>query len=85
MDKIEQLQKQIDELKKELTSLQTAQKQDKIIHFDDLDVTNGDVTVSTAIGSGGGTVNHFDFPDRWIVKKHGTKTYLIPAYNFTRL
>ena len=47
-------------------------------------VVDSDVTISTSIGMGGGTVNHLDFPDEWIQITYKGSLYRIPAYSESR-
>jgi hypothetical protein len=84
-EEIKELKETVATLMERVEELKVMVSPDREIFFDNKLVTDDDVTISTAIGAGGGTVNHLDFPDRWLVKRQGTKVYLVPAYNFTRL
>ena len=80
--------RQFEEMKKKIDEIYTSDGYAKLsngIFIDDRIVVDADVNVSTVIGAGGGTVNHLDFPDRWLVVRYKDKPYLVPMYSFTRL
>nr|AKH48007.1 hypothetical protein [uncultured marine virus] len=78
----EDLQRKVEDLSRP----ENAMKIERVIFNDDLVVDNTQVERTASVsGGGGGNVDVMDYPDRWIVMRHGTKAYIIPAYDFTRL
>ena len=82
----EELNKKILELEKRVKGLETIDRNRGLVDFVDVKaVTDGNITISTGIGAGGGTVNHMDFPDKWEVIRVKDKAYLRPLYIYTRI
>ena len=79
-EQILQLQNEVKELQDQLSLLLP----DSSIFINNEAVVDADITISTVIPGTGGTVNHLDFPDRWLIKRQGTNVYMVPVYNFTR-
>jgi len=80
--------RQFEELKKQVKELSepiNVARIQRIMFRDDKNVTDSQVNIATVIGDSGGTVNHLDFPDRWLIIEHRKKSFLIPAYFYTRL
>lgn len=79
MDKLQELENRITKLERgyNLDFLEVL-KED--IFIKKSSVVDADITQTTVIGMGGGSVDHIVFPDEWLFVKYKGKSYRIPLY-----
>lgn len=86
-NEFEQMKRKVKELEQTVERLKVTQRPENIEMIDDelvlntSDVDTANIT-RTYAGSISGSVDAPDYPDKWLIRRHKGKVYLVPAFEY---